>query len=74
LLVSAELSYNSVNVLASRITNPAFPVAVCEVHRHFLFVVIAVRTMIQMFVALLIVTPKNLGYNFSFVLDHNVLL
>jgi len=45
-LVCAELSYNSINVLASCITNPAFKALFREVHRHFLFVVIAIRAMV----------------------------
>ena len=50
LIVGSKATDDSVNVLTSRITYPAFEIILCEVHRHFLLVVLTERAVVKMLV------------------------
>jgi transposase-like protein len=66
LIIGSKATDNSVNVLASRITYPALEVILCEVHRHFLLVVLAERSMVKMLVFDSARRAKNVVDDFDF--------
>ena len=66
LIVGSKATDHSVNVLTSCITYPAFEIILCEVHRHFLLVVLAERAMVKMLVFDSARRAKNVVDDFDF--------